>query len=100
MQVVGGDFSAMLLDDSIRNAQPQTGSFARIFGGEEWIENSVRIWEAGAVVAEADSHAIFMLMSLYRDPSSFDSVQCVERIVEKVQKNLLEKIFIDKHAGK
>ena len=44
----------MLFHDSVTDAQSQAGPFSYLLGGEEWIEDTVRMGDTGAVVTEED----------------------------------------------
>src|SRR5579884_2552749 len=41
-----------------------------------------------------------MVVGLYRNASAFDSMQGIQRVVQEIQKNLLQQILIDQHTGK
>ena len=59
--VVGAEnFSAMCTDDAVADAQAQSGTFSGLLGGEEGIEDALRIGYASAVVGEGDFDEIIL----------------------------------------
>src|SRR5690348_4193741 len=97
---MGRDFAAVLFDDAVRDAESQSGSFAGIFSGEKWIEHPVRIRESAAIVAEAYTHATIVLVRFHGNASRFNSMQCIERIIQQIEKDLFEQVLIHQDSGK
>jgi len=49
---VADDFSPVLANDAIANAETQASALADILGGEKGIENAIGIGDPDAIVAE------------------------------------------------
>jgi len=56
--VVTENFSAMLLDDAVANAQAQASALANLFGGEEGIEDAIRVRNSRTVITERNFDAV------------------------------------------
>src|SRR5256885_6030525 len=98
--VVTHDFSAMFADDSIADTEPQARSLSYFLGGEKWIENAIRIGNAGTVIAERDFHqqSIAGTHDLNpRRPAGF--ADRVMRVIKNVEEHLLQLLRVADYLG-
>src|ERR1700674_1237835 len=90
----------MLLDDAVADAQTEAGSLSHLLGGEEGIENAVRMGDAVAIVAERDFHGIAGLGCRDLDARrAAYGVYGVVGVVEDIEKDLLQLVRVTNDIG-
>src|SRR5215469_6429414 len=92
--VARGNFSAMLLDDSVANAQAQASALAHALGGIKRFEDSMWLFQPGAGILKLDDY--FFLCRLHQNLQAalggvwlFVVHHRVQRIVDNIEKDLL-----------
>src|SRR5271170_6417782 len=95
------DFATVRANDAITDAQSQPRALAGLFGREEGIENSIGLADAGAVVDERNLDGIvFAPCSDANSPMVTAFLNRVVRVIENVQKNLLQLLGVPKRGQK
>src|SRR5579871_1171825 len=95
-QVFNFQISATALGDCVTDAQSEAGALAFRLGGIEGVEGAAEIGKTGARVIHLNEDAGAGVIGANRDLTNARRVvQRVSRIVEKIQQNLLDFIFID-----
>ena len=93
--VVTEDFSAVLLHDAVANTQAKAGSLSDILGGEEGIEDAIRLSDTGAIVAEGDLDGLAGFGAHDFDAGwTADFVNRVIGVIQDVEKDLLKLVSI------
>ena len=86
------DFSAMLLDDAVADAQAQSGALADGLGGEEWIEDPIADLR---IDPTPDIDTSSMRRPLRRAGSNVDAAPLsggVDRVGEQIQDDLVDAV--------
>src|SRR4051812_48955830 len=85
----------MLAHDAIANAQAEAGPLAHFFGGEEWIEDAVRVRDSAAVVGEAELDVRLAHRGGDLDATvPFRLAHRVIRVVDDVEEHLLQLVRV------
>src|SRR5258708_15824130 len=85
----------MLADDSVTDAEPQAGALSHFLGGEERIEDALRMSNAFAVVAEQDLQpaAVVHCLNLNHARPAGGADRVIS-VVEDVEENLLQLVRV------
>ena len=89
------DGSAVILNDTVTQREPQTGAHIEFFGGEERLEDPVAdvLRNPGTVVREADHDAILDAAAGHgEDPTSPGACHGLVGIVQQVDEYLLQLV--------
>ena len=98
--VVTENFAAVFVDDSVADAQAETGSLANFFGGEERIENAGRDGRCLAVVGERNFDRVSGLGGHDLDAAgTADFAHRVIGIVQDVEEDLLQLVRVTQNVG-
>ena len=89
----------MLLNNSVANAQSQACALAHRLGRVERVKGAVQIGESGPRVFHFQVGAVSSLQCAYSDLAWLGfALHRIDGVVEQVQQNLLELVFIDRHT--
>src|SRR5262249_12003737 len=95
------NFPAVRPYDAVTNTQSQSGTFSRRFGGVERIENLFHASDARAVVGDRDFDTVSNAQSFEPDyASAAGFFDCVIRVVENVEKDLLQLLSVAHYGRK
>ncbi len=98
--VVTKNLAPMLLQNAVANAEAEAGAFADLFGGEERVENLIRMGDSVAVVAERNFDRVARLGRHDLDArGTADFVHGIVGIVQNVEKDLLQLVRVAHHLG-
>src|SRR6185312_10018665 len=89
------DFTTVLLHDAIADAEAEPGSLAHGLGGVKGIEDAVWIAKARAIIVKVQQNTISVPQRFNADHFPGPSFQRVNGVVEQVEQNLLELIFVE-----
>src|SRR5215472_17698826 len=99
-QISCRDLAAMLFHDPVADAQAETCTLADGLRRIERIKGSVQVSEAGAAIVKAKHHAIGATCGLNAYVLVGGAFQSVNGVVEQVQKDLFELIFVQRDRRK
>src|SRR5271166_3424067 len=99
--IVSRNISAVFLDDAVTDAQTKSRPFAHTFGGVEGIEDALRIFDPGAVVAELCAHVTVLGgYANFQLAVSAGLKDRIDRIVDDVKKYLLNLVWVGDDHGR
>src|SRR5258708_2129439 len=89
----------MLFRDPVANAQAQSGAFANRLGGIERIKHAAGLAEAWSRIVKAHDDSSGLVDRFNADPLYRRPFQSIDGVVQKVQQDLLELIFVKRYGG-
>src|SRR5689334_10745709 len=94
LQVFRMDLSAVFLYDSVTDAQAQASAFANGLRGVKGVKDAIQIGKTIAIIIKAKHHAAIVAACL--NPYALFGVtfQRVNGIIQQVQQDLFELVFI------
>src|SRR5205823_11987734 len=96
---VHGDAAVVTLDDAVADAQPESGSHTRRFGGEERLEDALLyvLRHSLTRVGDRDVDFVVLLPRHYGEVPNVDVLHRVFGVDEKVKNDLLKLLVVTAH---
>src|SRR5713101_10014533 len=94
-----GDLPAVLLDQSVANAQTEPGALAHRLGGVKRIEHQLRLLYAGARIAELDHYIRALAHRANGQHAAAHFFHRIHGVADDVEENLQQLIGVAANAG-
>src|SRR5258708_19384224 len=91
------DLSAVFLHDTVTDAQTQTRAFTDRFGCVKGIKDTIHVSESIAIIVKTQRHSAIVAAGLDAYFLAGIALQGIDGIIQQIQQNLLELVFIQRH---